>query len=196
MKFAYSPAQWSNFFLAIAGAAAALTGLIFVAVSMHLRYVVKDYALRTGAGITLFGMILAFVVSMEGMIPGQSRVALGLEVLATLCIWYAMWVMSAIKARRTLGKLPDLARRRLPFSYLCSMLMYLGSIGLLTRSMGGLVVLAPGLILCMLIAVQNAWFFLTEIGLDEEQEEENEEREISGMREAIEGRELTNKLDS
>ncbi len=190
MSFAYAPGHWSNFFFAIAGAAAALTGLIFVSVSMHLKFVVKDPELRTGAGITLFGMILAFVISMEGMIPGQSRAALGLEVLATLIVWYGLWAKTAISSRKAIGRIPALARKRLPFSYVCSMLMYLGSVGLLTHSMGGLMLLAPGLILCMLIAVQNAWFFLTEIGLDEEEEQEKEEEEISEIREALERREI------
>jgi hypothetical protein len=36
---AYQPEQWHDMFVAMAGAAAALTGLIFVAVSINLAWI-------------------------------------------------------------------------------------------------------------------------------------------------------------
>jgi modulator of FtsH protease len=38
---AFQPGQWHDMFVAMAGAAAALTGLIFVAVSIDLEQVLK-----------------------------------------------------------------------------------------------------------------------------------------------------------
>jgi hypothetical protein len=38
---AYQPEQWHDMFVAMAGAAAALTGLLFVAVSVNLEQVLK-----------------------------------------------------------------------------------------------------------------------------------------------------------
>jgi hypothetical protein len=47
---AYSPADWETFCAAIAGAAAALTGLLFVAVSINLdRILVKESMLPARA---------------------------------------------------------------------------------------------------------------------------------------------------
>jgi hypothetical protein len=50
---AYQPEQWHDMFVAMAGAAAALTGLIFVAVSINLEQVLKHRALPPRAVETL-----------------------------------------------------------------------------------------------------------------------------------------------
>jgi len=38
----YRPEGWHDFFLATAGAAAGLTGLLFVAMSLHMRFIATD----------------------------------------------------------------------------------------------------------------------------------------------------------
>ncbi|HUY85760.1 MAG TPA: hypothetical protein VMU77_01495, partial [Acidimicrobiales bacterium] len=129
------------------------------------------------------------LISLETMIPGQRRMALGIEIVTTLTLWFGMWFRVATRSRRELGGIPDLAKRRLPFSYTFFMLMFVGGIGLFTHSMGGLYLVAPGDVLCMLIAVQNAWFFLTEIGIDEEEEIKEEKAELDMIRDAVEERE-------
>jgi hypothetical protein len=50
---AYQPADWHDLFVASAGAAAALTGLIFVAVSINLAQILADSRLPTRAAETL-----------------------------------------------------------------------------------------------------------------------------------------------
>lgn len=43
----YAPAAWTAFFTAMIAAAAALTGLLFVAVSINLALILKDSKLRS-----------------------------------------------------------------------------------------------------------------------------------------------------
>jgi hypothetical protein len=44
---AYGPDSWHDFFLATAGASAALTGLLFVALSLHIRYIAPTAGTET-----------------------------------------------------------------------------------------------------------------------------------------------------
>jgi hypothetical protein len=79
---AYQPEQWHDMFVAVAGAAAALTGLIFVAVSINLAQVLKYRSLPPRAAETLSILIGLLVLSVFVLIPGQSLTALGIEMLA------------------------------------------------------------------------------------------------------------------
>jgi hypothetical protein len=51
---AYDPATWAAFFTAVTGAAAALTGLLFVAVSINLNHILGD-AIKSATGSTATG---------------------------------------------------------------------------------------------------------------------------------------------
>jgi modulator of FtsH protease len=78
----YQPAQWHDLFAAIASAAAALAGLLFVAVSLNLRQILKGHALPSLAARSLAVLIALVVMCAFGLAPGQGHVALGAEILA------------------------------------------------------------------------------------------------------------------
>jgi modulator of FtsH protease len=78
---AYQPEQWHDLFVATAGAAAALAGLIFVAVSINLEQILKYPALPPRAVATLSITVGLLLVSVFVLVPGQSRTVLGLEAL-------------------------------------------------------------------------------------------------------------------
>jgi type III secretory pathway component EscV len=77
----YQPAQWHDLFEAIAGASAALAGLIFVAVSLNLRQILEGHALVSLAARSLAVLIGLVVMCAFGLTPGQPRVVLGAEIL-------------------------------------------------------------------------------------------------------------------
>ena len=92
----YHPEEWVEFGVAIAGAAAVLTGLIFVSVSINLEKVLQVHGLpgRAGESIVMFAGVL--ILSFCLLMPGRSRVAVGVELvvggalLATLLILIAL----------------------------------------------------------------------------------------------------------
>ena len=80
--------SWQNFYVMVGGAAAALTGLILVAVSLHLRAILGHPLYRDRAFTSLQGLVTILVVAAAALMP-QSPDALGIEVLALGVYWLA-----------------------------------------------------------------------------------------------------------
>jgi modulator of FtsH protease len=101
---AYQPEQWHDMFVAMAGAAAALTGLIFVAVSINLERVLKFPALPPRAVETLSILVGLLVLSVFVLIPGQSLTALGAEILVLGVILGTALLVKRIRLPRAAGQ--------------------------------------------------------------------------------------------
>ena len=76
---------WENFAVISGSAAGALTGLLFVAVSLNRDRIVGHAALRSEAGQTLVLFLLALLLSLLLVIPGTSPRLLGI-VLVVLAV--------------------------------------------------------------------------------------------------------------
>ena len=75
------PASYSNYFLASAGAAAALIGLLFVAIAIDAEHTVGDkapIARRTVAGSAFTALVNAFFISLGALLPGYNLGAFAL----------------------------------------------------------------------------------------------------------------------
>ena len=97
---AYELADWSNFAVASAGAAAALTGLLFVAVSINLQRILELPQLPDRAGGTLGLLLTLLLVSIVLLAPGQPLPATGTEI-ATMSVLLACGaVLIALRAYR------------------------------------------------------------------------------------------------
>lgn len=81
MWAAYASELWHELFVGVAGAAAALTGLLFVSLSINLQQILKQVWLPRRAGLTVMLLFEALVIAILGLVPGQSPVALGVELL-------------------------------------------------------------------------------------------------------------------
>jgi len=64
----YQPEAWHDFFLATAGAAAALTGLLFVGLSLHIRYIASNVAYRQIARGSLTGLLAVLVLGLDVLV--------------------------------------------------------------------------------------------------------------------------------
>ena len=80
--------NWDNYFVAMAGAAAALTGLIFVSLSISLNKIHTIPQLVDRALESLVILFTILVISSLCLVPGQSYLWLGLEILiASALTW-------------------------------------------------------------------------------------------------------------
>ena len=65
-------ADWNSFFTAQAGAFAALTGLVFVALSINLKEILSSPGLPGRAGEAVIVLVTPVLVGLSGLLPHQS----------------------------------------------------------------------------------------------------------------------------
>ena len=85
--------SWSSVFEAEVGAAATLTGLLFVAISINLTRVLQTSYLPLRALEALATLMSVLFVATFGLIPHQPNLAMGVAVVFTkLATWaFQMW---------------------------------------------------------------------------------------------------------
>src|SRR5688572_10733978 len=81
--YAYDPSEWSDLFVAAAGASAALAGLLFVAISINLERILGEQGLPERALEAVLMLVAVLVISIICLIPGQSDGVLGTELFLT-----------------------------------------------------------------------------------------------------------------
>jgi hypothetical protein len=82
VEFAYRADGWQDFYTAVAGASAVLTGLLFVGLSLNLRTIIRSPAHKARAREALAQLLSLLVLAVIVLIPGQSRRILGTELIA------------------------------------------------------------------------------------------------------------------
>lgn len=159
----YQPAAWHDLFVAVAGAAAALTGLIFVAVSINLSQILKYRALPVRAAETLSVLVGLLLLAVFVLVPGQSRAALGIEVLLLGLVLAAALLYGRLRLPRTAGEPWLWTVTPLSVILAATVPMIVAGISLLAAAGGGLYWLVAAVILGVTGAMANAWILLVEI---------------------------------
>jgi hypothetical protein len=159
-------AHWHDFFLAAGGAAATLVGLLFVALSLHLRTVVAQPDVRALARITLTDFTCVLLTALLTLIPTDQASTTGWELLAVSAVNLprAIPIVRAAFGRDRSVLHPALLIRRFGLSLAC----YLGlaAIGLLfvvgqpENALGWLV---GDTIALLLTALRNTWDLLVTV---------------------------------
>jgi modulator of FtsH protease len=157
-------AEWQTFFAVQAGAAATLTGLVFVAVSINLGRIMETPHLPGRAVESLMQLLQVFFVAGAALIPGQSRAALAGEILA---IGGVSWVIQAIPqiryARSRAGHPLWWLVSRMVMSQVSTVPFLVAGILLALRVPQGLYWLVPGIAFSFFSGVTSAWILLVEI---------------------------------
>ena len=83
------PAAWQNFYIMIGTANAAITGLLFVSLSMHLKQILTHPIYKPRAILVLIILTTQIVISAIVLTP-QPRVAMGWEILALNVLFLAL----------------------------------------------------------------------------------------------------------
>jgi hypothetical protein len=162
---AYNPGSWGTFFMLTGSAAAALTGLFFVAFSLRVRELQLSRVLRTRAGYLMIWLIAIVIGSGFVVMPGQSHAVLAAEILILSVVGVACTVWSILRTPR--GERPTISAG-LAVRWLGMGATWLLSIGagisLLAGHGGGLYLLAFGMLLGIALQVAAAWTLIVETG--------------------------------
>lgn len=161
--------EWHDFFLAQAGAAGVLTGLVFVGVSINLEKIISDpnSGLPGRAAEALILLVAVLIMSTLLLVPGQGTMLVGAEVLALgLGAWVWIGAIHLLRIRDWGTMRPDLRRPfvlRVALGQIASLTLVVAGIAVLGWGLGGLYWLAVGTNLAILVALFDAWVLLIEI---------------------------------
>jgi len=159
---------WHDFYLASAGASAALLGLLFVGVSINLAAIAAKERpdLRARAGLAFSNLIYVLVVSLVLLVadPEPHGIAIGLAAIAALgLIRTVRGLYLALSAqRRSRDRLPVLRR----VGWTVGADLVIGYVAVVLYSVGDpriVVLLAAGVLILLIGAADVAWEMLVQV---------------------------------
>jgi modulator of FtsH protease len=156
--------EWQTLFALQAGAAATLTGLVFVAVSINLARILAFAGLPSRAAESIIQFLQVFFICTAVLIPRQPPVALAVEVLAIALLSWVIQIVGIIRYSRSRVGHPRLwLIIRIVQTQLASAPLLVGGVCLLLDSPAGLYWLVAGFAFSFVAGVANAWVLLVEV---------------------------------
>jgi hypothetical protein len=158
---------WHDFYLACAAASATFAGLLFVALSLHLRIVVTHPEARSLARITLSDYFAVLLVSLFLLTPAGVPQQTGIDLMVIAGVSLALITppsVRGIRARRarTLGL--GLLISRFGLSMLgCIAVGVLGALFYLGSTSTAFTDLVWIVVVLLVVAVRNTWDLLVTV---------------------------------
>lgn len=164
----YRPESWHDFFLATSGASAALAGLLFVAIALHIQTIASDPEYRGIARGSLIGLVNVLVVSLVPLVA-QPAGWLGRELVGVGAAAIAVGAAYQLASIRRIGwrlRRSSLLLRS-GFGYLLSIGGVGAGLSIIFGVGPGLYVLAFLVVVVLLWSLWDAWVLLMFVADDE-----------------------------
>jgi modulator of FtsH protease len=160
----YTLGDWGLAFTATAGAAAALTGLLFVALSINLKQIIASPGLVARAMEVLIVLTAALILSTLLLMPGQADGGAAIEVIIIAVAVSVVVAWLQIRTDRKALGISDLAfASRVIGAHTGPIFLVIGAVSLLAQSGGGLYWVVPALLAMIVVSIIGAWIMLVEI---------------------------------
>lgn len=164
----YATDGWGDLFLCAGGATAALSGLIFVGLSVNIRTVLEidkreGGNFLTGRALEAFAaLLIVLAISIIALTPGIDRGVLAAFVIIT-AIGSATSPTMAVRASRGRGAPNTVMLLRLIVAAALTLSLLVAGITLAVGHGGGLYWLPAAFVLSITVAAVNAWVLQVEI---------------------------------
>ena len=159
---AYQPELWKDFGVAVAGLAGALTGLLFVAVSIKSDALARSRSLSARGAQTLVLFLTPGITAVLIVAP-QPVPALGGELLAVAAVSGTVLILLDRRAGHDQESRVARYIDRASPNMVTAVLVLISGLTLLLRAGGGLYWLIPAVLAGLIGGVINAWLFLLKV---------------------------------
>jgi modulator of FtsH protease len=161
--YSFVPAEWKDFLVAATSAAAALSGLLFVGLSINLARIMEGRGLPDRAAETLILLSATLVAALSGLVPEPRRVTAFIWLGVGAATWMIVTRLHVRALRHHLYAEPSHVWWRIGLTQVAVLPLLIGPLSFLAERGGGLHWLAPALIFPLVISLINAWVLLVEI---------------------------------
>lgn len=152
--------RWNDFFVMVGGGSAALTGLIFVAMSINTEGMVRNKTHRNRAINMLSGFSAIFMACSLALLGDQNLVTLGFEWLLLWLIATIIFVRGYVVAIRSGMSSIGLTASRLAGATVCYLVEVAGAVLLILGHGTGLYIAAVGAIVLFAFLISGAWLLI------------------------------------
>ena len=154
---------WSEFNVAIVGAAAALAGLVIVAASVNIREIIQARTLTARLAAAIAALVLAIIVSALGLVPSIAAGWFGWIVLACALV-AGVFQVNATRVIATDPATEDRARIAKSVLGFLPIVAYLAAGGaVLLGHPSGLYLAAAGALVAITATLLLSWIVLVEV---------------------------------
>jgi hypothetical protein len=160
----FQASLWHDYFMTVGGGAAALTGLVFVAMTLHLDEIINNPVHRHRARTILAGLTAVFIRCALVLMGGQNAQAVAIELIAVLVVVEALLYRSI---RQAASDADNQVLLRTIGSFACLVLEQVGALILFFGVSWGLYVVALGMMSSFIFMVTGAWLLLVGVGMRE-----------------------------
>ena len=154
---------WRDYFTMVGGGAAALTGLVFVAMSLHLSDIVSNPAHRHRARTILTALTTVFIRCGLVLMGGQTARAVGAELFVVLVGVEVVVLRSLNEALRDSAAAQYAVLSRTLGYAACLVIEQAGAAILFFGHTWGLYAIGVGMMASFLFIVSGAWLLLVAV---------------------------------
>jgi len=158
--------QWNNFFVMVGGGAAALAGLIFVAMAINHQIIIQNTTHKNRAINMLTGFTAIFMASGLALMGDQYPEVLGFEWLVLWLIATVVFIRGYVIAIRSGMSSIGLKLPRLAGGTICYVAEVIAAIFLILGYSSGLYIAAVAIIVLFAFLISGAWLLM--IGIYED----------------------------
>jgi hypothetical protein len=155
--------QWNNFFIMVGGGAAALAGLVFIAMSINLASITRDATHKNRAIATLTGFTAVFMICAFALIGNQNYHWVGAGWLVLTLVPMITYIRVYVRATKTGRSSVGLSIGRFIAGTSCYAAQIVGSVLLFSGHIAGLYVASAAMVLSFAFFISAAWLLVTGI---------------------------------